>query len=78
MNETQWYCAKCDVEMVKKKIPTIFMKKIGFEQAYVCPKCGAKFEQAYVCPKCGAKYLSEDVVHRSVSAKEVDAEGKLE
>ena len=65
MNETQWYCAKCDVEMVKKRIPTIFMGKIGFEQAYVCLKCGAK-------------YLSEDVVHRSVSAKEVDAEGKLE
>lgn len=65
MNETQWYCAKCNEKMTKKKIPTIFMKKIGFEEAYLCPKCGAKF-------------LSEDVVHRSISAKEVDAEGKLE
>ena len=65
MDETHWYCAKCKEKMVKKKVPTIFMGKIGFEYAYVCPVCGAK-------------YLSEDVVQRSVSAKEVDAEGKME
>jgi len=65
MNETQWYCAKCDVEMIQKKVPTMFMKKIGFEQAFVCPECGIQF-------------LSEDVVQRSISAKEVDAEGKME
>lgn len=65
MNETQWYCARCDVEMVVKRIMIIFMERVGFELAYVCPKCGAKF-------------LSEHVVQMSILAKEKILETKLE
>ncbi len=65
MDETQWYCAKCNEKMTKKKIPTIFMGKIGFEEGYFCPRCKTRF-------------FSEDVVQRSIAAKEVDAEGKLQ
>lgn len=60
-----WVCAKCNVEMTSKNVPTINGKMIGFEKGWICPTCKAKF-------------LTEEAVTKSILEKEMHGAGKMD